>query len=465
MVPTLLVIDDDAPSRRLVAAIFGEEGYRVVGAPDGPRGIASVASGAPDVVLLDMQMPAMDGIEVLEKLVKIAPQVPVVMLTAERDVRTVVKATRLGAYDYLTKPIDHDEVVTVVKRALETSRLRTEVEGLRKKLDEADGIAGEMGPSAQVREIVAQIGTVATADLSVLVLGETGTGKELVARAVHRRSERHDGPFVALDCGAIPEALLESELFGHERGAFTGADRKRRGRFALAEGGTLFLDEIGNLPLGLQAKLLRVLESKQLIALGAAKEEQVNIRFVAATNDDLEARVASGAFRADLYYRLAQYTITLPPLRQRRDDIAYLARRFLAQAGIELRRPVRDFAPGAIDVLERHPWPGNVRELRNVVRQAVIKTTGLVVEKDALRELLRGTKAPAMAAAPQPLGSASLKQIAEQAASAAEKNAIAEALRSTQGNKSRAARLLDTDYKTLHLKMKKLGLRGRDFQL
>jgi transcriptional regulator with GAF, ATPase, and Fis domain len=311
--------------------------------------------------------------------------------------------------------------------------------------------------------------TVAASRFTVLVLGETGTGKELVAEAIHRYSERAAKPFVALDCGAIPEALLESELFGHERGAFTGAERKRRGRFQVAEGGTLFLDEIGNLPAALQAKLLRALESRLVQPLGATQAAETDVRFVAATNEDLPHRVERGLFRGDLYFRLAQYTIRLPPLRERPSDIAFLARRFVEEASVELRRPVRDLHPDAIAALERQAWPGNVRELRNVVRQAVLAATGLEI---TTRELAIQTPSSSstlddLTRAPEPergdRGS-SLKEIAAAAARVAERDAIVDALRASAGNKSRAAKALRTDYKTLHLKMKALGIRGRDGQ-
>ena len=461
MAPLLVVIDDDAAGRRLMTAIFSAEGFRVVSAEDGEAGLALIESEAPDVILLDLQMPKMDGLEVLEALVRRRCSAPVIMLTADRDVRAVVRATRLGAYDYLTKPIDHDEVLATVRRALERSALRAEVQDLRRRLAEGGSLAEQMGPSQAVREVVEQVTAVAASDLTVLVLGETGTGKELVAQALHRQSTRRQGPFVALDCGAIPDALLESELFGHERGAFTGADQKRKGRFELAKGGTLFLDEVGNLPITLQAKLLRVLESRQVTAVGGMRAMETDVRFIAATNDDLEARVAAGLFRADLYYRLAQYSIFLPALRDRRGDVAYLAQRFLEQSSVELRRPIREIAPDALELLGRHSWPGNVRELRNVVRQAVVRGQGLVLEKSLLRSMLG--KTPAAGPVRGAASGSSLREISEAASAAAEKSAIIETLQTTRGNKAQAARLLQTDYKTLHLKMKRFGLKAREF--
>lgn len=462
--PHLLVIDDDPAGCRLVAAIFGTENIRVTAAHSGRSGIEKALSASFDMVLLDLGLPDMSGLEVLEELTGKAPHVPIAMLTADREVRTAVRATRLGAYDYLTKPIDHEEIVSVVRRALENSSLRAEVENLRRKLTDGGGLAELMGPSAQVRDVIEQVRTVAGSRFTVLVLGETGTGKELVAHAIHRASERRAGPFVALDCGAIPETLLESELFGHEKGSFTGADRKKQGRFQLAEGGSLFLDEIANLPASLQAKLLRVLESQQVVSVGGAKASALDVRFIAATNDDLPARVSDGRFRADLYFRLAQYTLKLPPLRDRLTDIPYLANRFASEASVELRRPVSEISPEAMELLRRHSWPGNVRELRNVVRNAVLKTRELSIGKSVFRQLVGKVSASQTMTANPLAPDATLKEIGTNAARRAEYEAICQTLRMTKGNKSKAARALSTDYKTLHLKMKSLGIRARDFE-
>lgn len=458
----LLVIDDDEASCRLVQAVFASEGVIVTAALDGATGLERATSDAPDVIVLDLRLPDSDGITLLERLRAIAPATPVVMLTAHGDVRTAVRATQLGAFDYQTKPIDPEELALVVRRALEARALRTEVEDLRRQLGEGGGLAAQMGPSPEVGVICEQVRTVAATSFSVLVLGETGTGKELVAHSIHRQSERRNKPFIAVDCGAIPDALLESELFGHERGAFTGAERKKAGRFQVAEGGTLFLDEVGNLPLGLQSKLLRVLESRQLQAVGATESAPIDVRFVAATNDDLQARVAAGKFRADLFFRLAQYTISLPPLRARTADIAPLAQRFLDEVRIELRRPVHQIAPDAIAALQRHAWPGNVRELRNVVRQAVLESREVVLRRAHLQKFLDGSGAAPGGAPASPRG-LSLKEAADAAAREAERLLISETLHATHGNKSAAARVLRTDYKTLHVKMKTLGLRARDF--
>jgi two-component system, NtrC family, response regulator AtoC len=309
----LLVIDDDLAGCRLLRALFTPEGYEVLLAHNGREGLERTAADHPDLVILDLHLPDAFGIELLEKLRSTHPALPVIMLTAHAEVKTAVRATRLGAFDYLTKPIDHEEMLIVARRALEARALQLEVEELRRQVDEGGGLAAQMGPSPQVQQVVEQVKTVAESNFSVLILGETGSGKELVAQAVHRRSDRRKKPFIALDCGAIPDNLLESELFGHEKGAFTGAERRKEGHFHLAEGGTLFLDEVGNMPLGLQAKLLRVLESRQVQAVGATRATPMDVRFIAATNDDLQARVSEGQFRADLFFRLAQYTISLPP--------------------------------------------------------------------------------------------------------------------------------------------------------
>jgi DNA-binding NtrC family response regulator len=461
---TLLVIDDDEASCRLVRATFRAEGIQVLAAHDGQAGMVRIEAEHPDIVLLDVNLPTGSGVELLERLKATYPSLPVVMLTASREVKTAVRATQLGAFDYLTKPIDHDDIVAVVRRALEARALHLEVEDLRRRVNrnDTDQLAVEMGPSATIKELLEQVALVAASTFSVLIVGETGSGKELVAQAIHRQSDRRRQAFIALDCAAIPEPLLESELFGHERGAFTGAHRRRAGHFRLAAGGTCFLDEIGNLPTSLQAKLLRVLESREVRPIGGDRAMPVDVRFISATHDDLQARARVGGFRPDLYFRLAQYTIPVPPLRARLEDIAYLAQRFLDEASVELRRPVQQLAPAALEQLQRADWPGNVRELRNVIRQAVLRSNGMAIRPSDLRALLN--TAPMTAGATPHAGETpSLREVAAAASRSAERDAICNMLRATNGNKSRAARALQTDYKTLHLKMKALGIRARDF--
>ena len=459
----VLVVDDDEASCKLMKAIFVREGFEALAAHTGQAGIEAEASAIPDIVFVDLKLPDMNGLDVLRHLRDKRPHLPVVVLTGYAEYRTAVRATQLGAFDYLTKPINIEEVVVVARRALETGALRVEVEELRRRVAEGGVLASQMGQSPEVQQLIERVRTVAASNFSVLVTGETGTGKELVTLAIHRKSERRSKPFVALDCGAIPDALLESELFGHEKGAFTGAERRKAGRFQLAQGGTLFLDEIGNLAPALQAKLLRALESREVQAVGALQATPVDIRFVAATNHDLQERVAAGRFRADLYFRLAQYTLSLPSLRERASDIPYLAARFLEEAAVELRRAVQSIAPEGLELLKRHRWPGNVRELRNVIRQAVLESNDAVVSSELVAKLLgKGAGQPAPVRAP--VGERSLKNIADVAAREAERQAIGEVLRATLGNKSQAARLLKTDYKTLHVKMKQLGIRAMNFR-
>lgn len=461
----LLVVDDDPSISRVLRSIFVREGFEVLVAEDGETGVARALTDTPDLVILDIELPKLDGIQALQRLRAERPAIPIIMLTGRNEVRSAVKAIQLGAFDYVTKPFDPDEINVSVRRAMESRALVTEVEELRRQVRGGGSeLDVQMGPSQAVRQIINQVQTVAATKFSVLLLGETGTGKELVAAALHRLSERRAGPFVALDCGAIPEALLESELFGHEKGAFTGADRRKAGHFHLAEGGTLFLDEIGNLPVSLQVKLLRVLESRQLQTVGAGQAKPIDVRFIAATNDDLQARAADGRFRSDLFFRLAQYTIALPPLRQRPDDVPYLAERFMHEVSVELRRPMQGIAADALELLRGHAWPGNVRQLRNVIRQAVLESTTLVLDTATLKRFLVSEITAVVPPAQRAPGQ-SLKDVADHAAREAERQAITEALKAAQGNKSEAARALKTDFKTLHVKMKNLGIRARDFEI
>ena len=309
--------------------------------------------------------------------------------------------------------------------------------------------------------MVGQIQKVAGSSLTVLIQGETGTGKELVARALHDESPRRNKPFVAVDCGALAENLLESELFGHEKGAFTGADRKKEGQLVLAQGGTLFLDEVGNLPLGLQTKLLRVLQERMVKPVGAAKEISIDVRFIAATNAPLGMEAKAEKFRQDLYYRLAEFTINLPPLRERKEDMPFLTQHFLEEATVEFRKPVSPIWGEVAQMLLAYSWPGNIRELRNVVRQAVLLASGSQVETGTVKDLLGKSKSPVESPGPVEVPlfpGSSLKEIAESAVEEAEKQAIRKVLRSTGGNKSQAAKILKTDYKTLHVKIKKYGI-------
>jgi DNA-binding NtrC family response regulator len=461
MKPLLLVIDDDALHTHALRTVLESAGFEVQTVASGQAGLERVAAHTFKTVLLDVHLPGEDGFEILEGIKRLDPLLPVVMVTASHDARTVVRALKMGAIDFVPKPVDRDETIAVVRRALEARALQSEVETLRRRVrHQPHDLPTLMGSSAQIARVVEQVHVVAASSFTVLVLGETGTGKELVAQAIHQESARRGKAFVALDCGAIPELLLESELFGHEKGAFTGAERRKVGRLRLAEGGTCVLDEIGNLPLGLQAKLLRVLESRQVHAVGAEQSTPMDVRFVASTNDDLQVLVQRGQFRADLYFRLAQFSITLPPLRERPDDVPFLAQRFLEEASVELRKPVQSIVPEALRLLRDHPWPGNVRELRNVIRKSVLQTTDIALRVDVVRSCLGVAPEPRVAV--DVSGTLSLREHAAHAARAAELQAIREALRLAGGNKAEAARLLRTDYKTLHVKMKALGIVARE---
>ena len=461
----LLVVDDSQANRRLLQAIFGSEGCDVDLAENGDEALPAIEAHAPDIVLLDVRMPGLDGIQTLRRLRPAAPNIPILMLTSYGDLDAAVEATSLGADDFINRPISNDDLVVRVAHAVEHRRLLDELESLRIKLSEGQFITRLMGPSAAMSTIVDSIRRVAKSNLTVLITGETGTGKELVARAVHQESERRDKPFVAVDCGALPENIIESELFGYHRGAFTGANRQKPGYFEAAEGGTLFLDEVGNLPLATQVKLLRVIQERELRPLGSIHASPLDVRLIAATNEKLEARIPAAGFRADLYYRLAEFSIAIPSLRDRREDIPMLARRFMEEAALELRRPICSVSPGAIGVLMAHSWPGNIRELRNVMRNAVVQCRGaVVIEVDHVRLALGRSEPTEMAPDPAlPLAPPMpLRKVRDEALAGIERKAIADALRYTKGNKAAAARLLEVDVKTLYAKLRLYDLGSPD---
>ena len=472
----LIVDDDPALLQALPEALqMRMTGLTVDTAQSGAVALDRITARDYDAIVTDIKIPGMDGLELLAEIRTHRPDTPTLMITGYGEHDLVVQALRAGAYDFIRKPIDRDYFVGSLRRAIEKRELSRRVKGqqlvVERHLNELEAIVEErtrelrktnkatesplrflMGANGQMEKIVEQIKQVADSPLTVLVEGETGTGKELVARAIHQLSARREKPFVAVDCGAIPDTLIESELFGHEKGAFTGAHQRKEGQFQLAGGGTLFLDEIVNLPLPTQAKLLRALQERQVQPLGSKRPVQVLARIIAASNVPLEREVRAGRFRQDVYYRLNEFAITLPPLRQR-DNILHLANEFLPEAGMELGRPCRKISEAAAQVLLRYHWPGNVRELRNVIRRAILLASD-VIEPAHLSVI--PVDSPATAAlreAPAP-GDCSLKEIADAAAAQAEQDAIRRVLQLTRGNKSEAARLLRTDYKTLHLKIK-----------
>jgi two-component system nitrogen regulation response regulator GlnG len=458
----ILVVDDEPEIRSMLAQYLESDGFEVVTADDGSEALVQLRKERPAAVLMDLSMPRFGGMQALPEMKRLDPDVPVIICTAHTDVPTAVQAMRLGAYDYLTKPFDFDLVLLTVKRAVERHELGARLEELKTQ-GEGASLAERMGKSAAIASVISQVAQVARSNFTVLVHGETGTGKELVARAIHQQSPRSRGPFVVVDCGAIPETLIESELFGYEKGAFTGAMRRKEGQFQLAQAGTLFLDEIGNLPLSAQTKLLRVLEEREIYALGGGRPIAVDVRVIAASNVQFDEEIKSGRFRPDLYYRLSEFTIALPPLRDRREDIADLARRFIAEASMELRNPLRGIADEAMEILVEYDWPGNVRELKNVVRKAALLASD-VITPEYLPPLASSRPAGRAAAAPPPVGEElSLREAGERAVREAVRQAIRQALRSAKGNKSQAARLLRTDYTTLHAKMKRYAISAREF--
>jgi two-component system nitrogen regulation response regulator GlnG len=387
--PRLLLVDDDPGLiQAQVSHALGQLGAQVEVARSGADGLRQLAAEPADVILLDVRLPDLSGLEVYQRIRQIDARIPVIFITATTAADTAIEAMQQGAYDYLFKPLDPQQLRRVVRQALELSRLMCEPAAVAETLPEEDRGDAIIGCCPAMREVYKAIGRVARQNVPVLITGESGTGKELVARAIYQYSARARAPFHTLNCAAIPENLLESELFGHEKGAFTGADRRRIGKFEQCSGGTLFLDEIGDMPLGMQAKLLRVLQDQKFERVGGNDMIQTNVRLIAATNRDLKAWSAEGKFRPDLFYRLSVFTIALPPLRERGDDLAMLIQQYLRRFNRELGREVREVAPEAMERLRAYSWPGNVRELQNVLQLALLRATGSVLVPEFLPENL-----------------------------------------------------------------------------
>src|SRR5213082_1214594 len=483
----LIVDDDPALLQALPQALrLRMDGVTVDTADSAAAALEQIDARDYDAIVTDIKMPGMDGLELLAEIRTHRPDTPILMITGYGELDLVVQALRAGAYDFIRKPIDRDYFVASLRRAMEARELSRRVNGqqlrLEGHLNELEIIVEERtrelregkviesplrfltGPNGLMEKIVEQIKQVADSPLTVLVEGETGTGKELVARAIHQLSARREKPFIAVDCGAMPDTLIESELFGYEKGAFTGAHQRNEGYFQRAHGGTLFLDEIANVPLPTQAKLLRALQEREVLPLGSKEPIRVSARIIAASNVSLEREVRAGRFRQDVYYRLNEFGITLPPPRER-DDILQWANVFLPEAGLELGRSCRKISEAAAQVLLRYHWPGNVRELRNVIRRAMLLASD-VIEPEHLA-VMAVEPLPALSAMGcrgPPETPNSLREIADGAAADAEQQAIRRALQVTGGNKSQAARLLRTDYKTLHLKMKEYGIDAAPFR-
>jgi two-component system response regulator HydG len=453
---TLLVVDDDRAHLSMLRTILSGWGYQVTGVEDGAEAIDAVRERPFDGVLMDVRMARVGGIEALQEIKTYNPAIPVIIMTAYSSVDTAVEAMKRGAYDYLTKPLNFDDLRFTLERALEHMALARENTSLKEQLS-ADAVLGSIiGTSKAMRDLLETAVTVAPTEATVLITGESGTGKELIARAIHAKSSRRKGPLVTVNCAALTATLLESELFGHEKGAFTGADRKRDGRFMQAQGGTIFLDEVGEIPLHMQAKLLRAIQEREIQRVGSDTVLIVDVRIIAATNRDLLADVQAGRFREDLYYRLNVVNLLVPPLHERTDDVPLLARHFLEHFAARNRKHLKGFTPAAMDVLVRYPWPGNVRELENALERAVIMAVGdYLTERELPANIVARVRGGGAHA--QPSGG-----MAGMALEEIEKVAITQTLRETGWNKSEAAKILQITRTTLNSKIKKYAITEND---
>jgi len=451
MVDTILVIEDKESMLDMLRQTLESEGYKVICAKDGAEGIKKLVDERIGLVLTDLKLPKKDGFEVLKAVKEENPILPVIVMTAFGTIETAVKAVKEGAYDFLTKPFDTDHLLVLIKRALDTTRLAAENILLREEFADKLGMPKIIGKSIQMQEITAKLQKVAPTNATVLIHGESGTGKELFARAIHFLSQRKDSPFVAINSAAIPRELLESELFGYERGAFTGAEARKLGRLEMADKGTVFLDEIGDMDLALQSKRLRVLQEQVIERVGGGKPIKIDVRIVAATNKDLDKAVAAKLFREDLYYRLNVFPLVIPPLRERRDDIPLLAQNFMNKFCAEVRKGPFTIADEAMDILRKFPWRGNVRELENVIERAVIYADGGVVRAKDLG-ISETTIIDALAEHVPMDGS--LQDVAAAATRIVESRRIRQVLKQTSNNKTRAAEILQVSYKTLLTKIK-----------
>jgi two-component system response regulator PilR (NtrC family)/two-component system response regulator HydG len=452
----ILIVEDDAANREFLQETLADEGYRVDVAAGGRAGVERMRQGGVDLIVTDVRMPDMDGLDMLAEIraaaeAANAPAPHVIVITAFGSIETAKRALKLGAHDYITKPFETDDLLVAIEKALDERTLRREVARLRKEVARPYQFDNIIGRSAPMQDVFALIRRLSTSSANVLITGESGTGKELVARALHYNSPRAKKPFVAVNCAAIPDTLLESELFGYKRGAFTDARTDRAGMFVEADGGTLFLDEIGDLTPALQAKLLRVLQEKEVRPLGAARSEKVDVRVVSATNRDLAQRMREGMFREDLFYRLNVIEIVLPPLRDRAEDVLPLVEHFLAEARRRSGKRISGFSQQALKVLLAYPWPGNVRELENVVERAVALAEGTEIGPDDLPPQVRERRSPDVlqAALARSLTLAEL-----------EREYIFRVLQAEGGNKTRAAQRLGLDRKTLYRKLEEYGRGG-----
>ena len=451
-IANILVVDDDIGHLTVLKTLIESWGYSVETLTDGAAAIQRVESGPVDLILMDVRMAAMSGIEALKRIKVYNPSIPIIIMTAYSSVSSAVEALKAGAYDYLIKPLDFDALKIGVERAHEHAGLKAENRKLRARLGTGFSAENIIGKSSAMKSMTDMLTMIAPSDATVLITGESGTGKELIARSIHFNSPRKDKPLVVVNCAAITETLLESELFGHEKGAFTGADRKREGRFQQAHGGTLFLDEIGETSAAMQVKLLRAIQEREIQRVGGQEAFHVDVRIVAATNRDLAQQVQAGLFREDLFYRLNVVALEVPPLRRRLEDIPLLAQHFLNRFSEKNRKTVKGFSPQAMDMLIKHDWPGNVRELENAVERAVILMSGEFITEKHLPLSIVAHYGSAQESAIFPIGGIAAE--AGRSLDEIEREYILNTLAAADGNKSEAARRLGITRKTLHNKLK-----------
>ncbi len=454
----ILVVDDEARMRRVLQMMLEGSGYQVDLAEGAEKALARMKGSAFSLVITDMKMPGMSGLELLKEIKEADEDIPVIVMTAYGTIPTAIEAMKAGAHDYVLKPFDMEEMKAVVEKALEVEKLRRTSQYLQEELEAKYQFDNIVGESSQMKEVFRLISQVAPTKSTVLIFGESGTGKELIARAIHRRSPRAKQPFVVVNCAALPENLLESELFGHLKGAFTGAHRDRRGRFTLADGGTIFLDEIGAMSLGLQAKFLRVLQEKEFEPVGGTKSIRVDVRIIAATNQDLKKAVEEGRFREDLYYRLNVVPVHLPPLRERKEDIPPLTYHFLRRYSQELGKDVREISPEALESMLQYDWPGNIRELENAIERAMVLSKGSTLSVETLPLASAGREAEVSHE------NISYQEAKKVVLESFERRFFTRILREAGGNVSQAARRAQIDRKNLYQKMKELRINPKDYQ-
>lgn len=447
----ILIIDDEQTQREVLTGYLKKKGYHILSADSGEEGINLVKQNTVDIVLSDFKMPDKTGLEVLEEVKNINPEISFVIITAYSTVEDAVKAMRLGAYDYISKPVDLDELDLMIEKIIEHRNLKSEIKNLKSQLQEKHRITSIISHSPKMEEVLSMASRAAESSASILITGENGTGKEVLAKAVHYISHRKDGPFVAVNIPALSENLLESELFGHEKGSFTGADRMRKGRFEIAGGGTIFLDEIGDIPPAMQVKLLRVLQEREIERVGGTEKIPVDVRIISATNRNLEHKIKDGTFREDLYYRLNIVTISIPPLRERKEDIAPLIEFFIKKCAEQNDKSGMEISKEAVDMLLRYNFPGNVRELENIIERAVVLSRSQTITVNDLPMNVKGFKQEASSAE-------SDNETLNDRIEALEKSMIYDALTKMNGNQTQAGKLLGITERNLRYKMKKYGI-------